>query len=104
MAIQKIGSDLIRPTGAEGHRDATAAAKPAQTDEVQRVARADRVEISAEGRELAAQMAQGHSEGLSASRMSQIQERIEQAFYERPTIAERIAERLLISGDLDLEG
>jgi hypothetical protein len=57
----------------------------------------DRVEISDEGRALSSQS--GIS-SLSPDRMMEIQHRIESGTYDTPDMAEEVARRLLISGDL----
>ncbi len=74
-----------RPTTpAEGVRSAPASAAP----------RRDSVEISAEGRELAALDAD------RAARILVVQARIKQQFYSSPAVQRDVARRVLGSGDL----
>ena len=101
MSIHKIGSDLIRPAGSRGPHGTSESSKRADTEEVQRVERADRVEISAEGRELATRLLAQDST-LSKSERASVSARIEDAFYDDHEVAEAVAERLFASGDLDL--
>jgi hypothetical protein len=99
MSIHKIGSDLIRPSGPNGTRRGSGSSKQADTEELRRIERADRVDISAEGRELAAQLVEERN-GLTKSRTAVIENRLEQGFYDDPPVAEKVAARLLASGDL----
>ena len=101
MSIHKIGSDLIRPAGPNGSRRASTSSKQADPEELRRIERADRVEISAEGQELAAQLVD-EGDGLMRSRSAVIRSRLEEGFYNDPMVAKRVAARLVASGDLDI--
>lgn len=101
MSIHKIGSDLIRPSGPKGPRGGPVSSDQAETEEVRRVDRADRVDISNEGREMAARLA-SEAEGVSESREKKIEHRIGTRFYNEPSVAAVVADRLLSSGDLGI--
>jgi hypothetical protein len=105
MHIENIGSSRIAHAGApppvpeEGER---AGRKPVQ--EVSRVPATDRVEISEEGRVLAA-----HAEivawleaeaGLSPEKVAAVLRRLREGAYHTPEVAREVARRLLESGDL----
>lgn len=99
MSIHKIGSDLVRPAGPKGPDHAAASgSKHADGEEPRRVDRADRVDISAEGRELAARL----TEGEELSRTDRARARMERGYYDDPSVAQAVAERLIDSGDLDI--
>jgi anti-sigma28 factor (negative regulator of flagellin synthesis) len=102
MSIHKIGSDLIRPAGGREPVRGSASSEHADSEELRRVDRADRVEISAEGRELAAQLLR-EGEALTESRAEMIRSRIENGFYNDPSVAQNVAERLLATGDLQAD-
>ena len=98
MSIHKIGSDLIRPFGPK--RTSAAESTGADSSEdAQRAPKADRVELSREGLELAAQIA-SEADGLSPAREAQIRERLESGFYNDPEIVDQVAQNLFASGDL----
>lgn len=102
MSIHKIGSDLIRPHGARGVRDAASeerspGARENAANPNQRSERSDRVQISAEGRELAARILDG---AASETRLEDIRARIERGYYDDPVVVEETARRILESGDL----
>jgi len=92
MSIHKIGSDLIRPQGPKGARGA-GSGTPEEIEEAARVRRPDRIDISAEGRELSAHRV-GEGE-VSESDLQQYRARISEAFYDKPSIAEKLAQQLL---------
>lgn len=99
MSIHKIGSDLVRPLRTEGPtHSATAADK--DSDELKRVERADRVEISDRGRELAASSLESAAEARAPQET--VKSRIESGFYNDPAVVEKVASRLIMSGDLDI--
>ncbi len=100
MSIHKIGSDLVRPPRSNDlQRGSASSKKKAGSEELVRVARADRIEISAEGRELAAEAAENGS-SVAESRNEAISSRVESGFYNDPAVVEKVADRLLASGDL----
>ena len=95
MSIHKISSDLIRSQGPRGPRGSVSGTseEPEEVQETARVRPPDRTEISAEGRELAARGV-GEPEEISQSRLDELRDRIKDGFYDRPSIAEKLAERL----------
>ena len=96
MSINKIGSDLIRPFGPKGARSSSGDSRVGDpVEETSRAPRADRVEISQEGRELAAQA------GLGEARSAEIRERIDSGFYNDPQVVDQVARRVFASGDLE---
>ncbi len=99
MSIHKIGSDLVRPLAprAVGGEERSKARQGDSGDA--RSARSDEVQISAEGRELAAQ-ASASEPSLSQARIDEIQERISLGHYDEPAVAETVARRMLEGGDL----
>ncbi len=101
MSIHKIGSDLIRPFGPKGGRDAGAAKERDDGAGAARPERADRIEISAEGRSLAARML--GAELAPAGDLDEVAARIRAGFYDDPAVLDEVARRLLESGDLDFE-
>lgn len=95
MSIHKIGSDLVRPTGPKGPERVSASSDDDGGEEGARVPRADSVEISLEGRALAAlQVDSGRPT------QAEIQIRIDSGFYGQPEVAEEVARRIAESGDL----
>jgi hypothetical protein len=98
MSIHKIGSDLVRPLPSKGVRG-TGSKEKSDGADAPKAERSDRIEISAEGRELAAQLVEG---GQHAERTdySEIIDRIQSGFYNDPSVAEEVANRLVASGDL----
>jgi len=100
MTIHKIGSDLVRPFGLKG-RGIPVGPLPSESDESERNERADRVDISPEGRELAARLL---DEGREAAetRLRDIRARIDSGVYDDPSMAEEVARRLVDSGELRL--
>jgi hypothetical protein len=105
MNIENIGSSRPAQAGGtpavpEGRE--RAGRKPVQ--EVSRAPAADRVEISEEGRALAA-----HAEvaawleaeaGLSPEKVAGVLRRLREGAYDTPEVAREVARRLLESGDL----
>jgi flagellar biosynthesis anti-sigma factor FlgM len=92
--IGPIDGTPIRPertdaqTGQKGKR-LPAAAQPA---------RADRVDISREGRDLAAKL--DNVPGLSAERVAEIRQKIADGSYDSPEVLETVARRMIDSGDV----
>ena len=95
MSIHKIGSDLVRPTGPKGPTRASASSHDDGVEEGRIVPRTDRVEISSEGRVLAALQVEG-----GRATEAEIQDRIGSGFYDRPEVAEEVARRISEAGDL----
>jgi len=101
MSIQKIGSDLVRPFGPQGPRG-DGSQNRGEAGESVGGDRADRVDISSAGRELAAQLVD-RGGGLSPGRFEEIRARIEGGVYDDASIAEEVASRLFESGDLEID-
>ncbi len=103
MTIRHVANDLIRPAGAGKASDVDGKKDKDAPSEVARVERADRVEISDQGRALAeqAEPVAGAGQDLTPARAAAIQERIESGVYDRSDFAREVASRLLSSGDLD---
>lgn len=99
MSIHKIGSDLVRPLAPRAvDGEERGAERPEDSGEA-RAARSDKVQISAEGRKLAAQ-ASPSGASRSESGIDEIRARIERGYYDDPEVAEAVAQRLLESGDV----
>jgi len=96
MSIHKIGSDLIRPFGTKGTTPAADSSAAEGADDAQRTPRADRVEISRQGRELAAQL----DTRLTPERTAEIRQRIDSGFYDSPDVAGQVARGVMDSGDI----
>jgi hypothetical protein len=60
----------------------------------------DRVEISGEGRALAAHSDEARELGLPPERLAEIRSRVEDGFYGRGPVLDLVARRILGSGDL----
>lgn len=91
MTIDGLGSKGIGAGRANGVSHADGAESPTgQTEEAKEQPRGDRVEISTEGRRLAAGL--GAATGL---RLLEISARLDRGEYHTPEVATRIAERLL---------
>ena len=99
MSIRNIGSDLIRSFGPKGLKGVERSTEGEASDETRRVDRSDRVELSHEGRALAAKLG-GQKEVFDAGRAAEIRARIDSGVYNDPSVAEQVARRLMASGDL----
>ena len=102
MSIHKIGSDLIRPFGPK-RSEAAERKADGESQDSKRAERVDQVGFSAEGLALAG-LVQNVETDVSAERISNIEARIANGFYEEPEIAEEVARRVLDSGELDTFG
>jgi anti-sigma28 factor (negative regulator of flagellin synthesis) len=93
------GSDLRRTEQARGSDGRVTAPGP-----VGRAERADRVDISSEGRAQALEDARRNAlpAARGSDRLDEIRARIEAGTYDTPEVAEEVARKLLASGDLDL--
>jgi anti-sigma28 factor (negative regulator of flagellin synthesis) len=98
MKIDNKVSELLRTEHVAGTRGAST--RP-NVEPVAPVTRTDRVRISEAGRALAAaQEAAGAEGGLSAERVAGLRQRVQDGTYNSPAVADRIARRLVESGDL----
>lgn len=107
MAIDPInvghaaGSGGIRPAGSGRDRGS----EKESVREISRTPYADRVEISEQGRALAAREQMLRAEGgetLDAARIAELRERIRRGDYDRPEVLTAVARRLLELGEIDL--
>jgi anti-sigma28 factor (negative regulator of flagellin synthesis) len=92
--IGPIDGTPIRPERAEGQikKAGERATPPAQTP------RADRVEISREGRDLAAK---GNDiPGLSGERVAEIRQKIADGSYDAPEVLDAVVQRMIALGDV----
>ena len=98
MTIINIGSDIVRH---EGSKPTQAAERDDDqqraVQDIARVERADRIDISVEGRALAA----ANAAGASPERLEQIRERLASGYYDASQVADEVARGLLASGDLE---
>jgi anti-sigma28 factor (negative regulator of flagellin synthesis) len=102
MAIYELGPRVLGPDGPSRTRDKDDAAEKKAVTSVRPTERMDRVEISDEARAMATQggASQRPVSTLSAERLEEIRERIDSGAYDTPEMAEEVARRLLVSGDL----
>jgi hypothetical protein len=69
------------------------------------VERTDRVEISEAGRDLALRMGRpGRGAPLSPQRLAELRERVSNGYYDTPEVTDRVARRILESGELGRSG
>ncbi len=99
MSIHKIGSDLVRPVRSTGPDSVDGKAQERAGDGSKRSGRVDRVGFSEEGLALAKLVRHVETE-LTPARLAEIEARIANGFYDQPDVAEEVARRLLLSGDL----
>ncbi len=108
MTIYDLVPGHLRGGGAVRPKEAEGAPRRDRVGSIGAPDRADKVEISAEGKALAAQQLQAEerTEGLSPERLEVIRRRMEDGTYDSPQVAEAVARKLLDSGDLlaDPEG
>lgn len=108
MTIYDLVPGHLRGGGAVRPKEGDGASRRDRVGGIGAPDRADKVEISAEGKALAAQQlrADEGGEGLSPERLEVIRRRMEDGTYDSPRVAEEVARRLLDSGDLlaDSEG
>lgn len=98
MSIQRIGSGPIRRLGRE---DRTEVEQRPDGDEAPRSqARPDRADLSPEGLAMADKL-RSVEKSLSSDRISEIEARIANGFYDDPSVARVVAGRILASGDLE---
>ena len=97
MTIHRIGSGHVRPvppaevSGAEDEAPNTLSSKGEQKDSVQ---------LSKQGLARAAELSEETGSGTAAQRAAEVRMRIATAFYDEPTVALEVAQRLSDSGDL----
>lgn len=99
MSIHKVGSGLLRSLAPRVVNGEERGAAPRDEPGDARSARSDEVQISAQGRELAAQ-ASASGASLSQARIDEIRDRIERGHYDEPAVAETVARRMLERGDI----
>ncbi len=98
MTINNIGSDSVRHEGSKPTERAERGDDQQQAvQDVAQVERADRIDISVEGRALAA----ANAAGASPERLEQIRQRLESGYYDASQVADEVARGLLASGDLE---
>ena len=98
MTINNIGSDSVRHEGSKPTQGAERVDDQQRViQDLARVERADRIDISVEGRALAA----AGAAGVSPERLEQIRERLAGGFYDASQVADEVARGLLASGDLE---
>lgn len=104
MPIERIRPDPLQPPeprpargpyGPEGEG-------PAPVRGAEAAGRVDRVEISAEGRLLAAQLDAPQSDTMAPARVEAIRKRIVEGVYDTPEVIENVARKLIERGDLEL--
>lgn len=102
MPIERIRPDPLRspdarpargPQGAEGEG-------PAPVRGAEAAGKADRVEISTEGRLLAARLEADAPKALTTERVTEIRDRIDSGMYDTPEVAAAVARNLLARGEL----
>ena len=100
MSIHKIGSDLVRPVRFMGARRASVGTSEG-VEETADIRRLDRIDISAEGRELSAKyIDEGEMETESV--LEQVRDRINDGFYNEQLVASAVAQRLHTGGVVDV--
>ncbi|TVP45406.1 MAG: flagellar biosynthesis anti-sigma factor FlgM [Gemmatimonadales bacterium] len=105
MSMQPISGDILKGVGARRTEESRGAGpRVPLTSPVQRAERADRVEISQEGRAQAMKAARGEGgvSPLGSERLDNIRARIDDGTYDQPEVLEQVARKLLSSGDLGL--
>lgn len=103
MKINNSGSDILRAGYARGTRGSTEAGSGpvAPTQPAAPVTRTgDRVEISDEGRALAAASTHGKDGALSPERVSELRQRVLAGAYNSVQVVDEIARRMLDRGDI----
>ncbi len=102
MSIQDIKNSLVRSIGAGSVREGDSGGTEKDgLQQIARVERSDRVEISSEGRALAArpEPVKASGEALTPEHVAAIEQRLATRVYLRAELAEEVAARLLNSGD-----
>ena len=98
MTINNIGSDSVRHEGSKPTERAERGDDQQRVvQDIARVERADRIDISLEGRALAA----ANAAGASPERLEQIRERLASGYYDASQVADEVARGVLASGDLE---
>jgi hypothetical protein len=104
MAFDKIRPEPIRlPEPRPARAPYAEGTGPAPVRAPEGVSRADRIEISAEGRRLAAQQSTAGAhrpEPLTTERAQAIRQRIDSGAYDAPEVLETVARRMLERGDV----
>ena len=100
MSSHRIGSDLVRPVRLLGARRAGAGTSEG-VEETADIRRLDRIDISAEGRELSATYID-EAEMETESVLEQVRDRINDGFYNEQLVASELAYRLYTGGVVDV--
>lgn len=100
MSVNSIGATPTGPLGRKGRSQVEKHSEGDASPSRSRTSRTDSVGFSPEGLALAEQ-ARSAAEGLAPERFAAIEERIANGFYDEPSVAEAVANRILDSGDLD---
>jgi anti-sigma28 factor (negative regulator of flagellin synthesis) len=105
MKIESIRMEPIRPESARALRHAVPGTTGGSTDQparpVERIERADRVQISDAGRRRAEQLdAAQPARPLSEARVHELRQRVESGVYDRAEVIETVARRMLALGDV----
>lgn len=102
MPIDRIRPDMIRSPDAQPARGTQGmeGEGPAPVRGTEAAGRADRVEISAEGRLLAAQLEAAQTGALAPERAAEIRARMEAGMYDTPEVAAEIARKLIALGEV----
>jgi anti-sigma28 factor (negative regulator of flagellin synthesis) len=97
MSIDRIGPDSRRPEAPSRAEDRARVGPVRETPKARAI---DRVEISGEGRALAAHSDEARELGLPPEHVAEIRSRLEDGFYQRDAVLDLVARRILRSGDL----
>jgi len=103
MTINHLLSSQVRAGGIQRPKGEGDSKVKKESGETPTRGRADTVEISPEARVLASAdpgEVQG-GEALSAERIAEIRQRVDDGTYDSPEVAEEVARQILNSGDLD---
>ncbi len=101
MAIDRIGSNFVRPVVPAEVTEADGATEDESRNTLNSSGdRKDSVELSKQGLARAAELSEETGSGTAAQRAAEIRMRIATAFYDEPTVALEVAQRLSDSGDL----
>ena len=104
MAIDRIGSNLVRPVIPAEVTEADGATEDEARNTLNSKGdRKDSVELSKQGLARSAELSDEDGSGVTAQRRTEIRMRIASAFYHEPSVALETARRLNDSGDLRVD-